>query len=196
MPSAVPNGMLNRARNASTMVSMRAQGSRLQQSPTGGESECRFPRDDQGDYAEEGTQPGSSRCGPTDLGHVAEQSIGEHVQDDCADRVECRKRQPQNAQQTNVLTHPAAPRNPPPRRRRIPSHTCRRNAGLPVSRCRTCRRTWFLLTLTHFYYQKIRTTSEERSGRSQIGPTLLRKRKGHPATGGLFFQGRIVPTEI
>jgi hypothetical protein len=25
---------------------------------------------------------------------------------------------------------------------------------------------------------------------------LERKRKGHPAKGGLFFQGRIVPTEI
>jgi hypothetical protein len=52
---------------------------------------------------------------------------------------------------------------------------------------------------SHFYYQEIRTTSDERSREREsinTGFELGPKRKGHPAKGGLFFQGRIVPTEI
>src|SRR5579863_10442148 len=129
---------------------------------------------------------------------MTEQGVGDHVEDDGGNRAERGESQPENSQQTNVLTHPAAPWKPDARR------SCEFLSALAAETLvGLYRAAAFITEHVSSWCSHTSTTSRDELQAANVPANVCAgheaggdKRKGHPAKGGHVFQGRIVPTEI
>ena len=116
MPSAVPNGILIRLKQASTIARVRAHRLALEQSPPGQNAQHRAAEQEQSDHVQQAVNK-RRRIRRQD----AAARVEERDQEESGNQVDRRAGEPQDPEQPDVAGNPTLDRHEGDRTRRLPA---------------------------------------------------------------------------